>query len=226
MKAAVKLAGWKPVKNQTRNDLLVFGGWLTSRWEWSRDIDVSLEQAIANGRRLGEDARVVGNPKPEDRKRAKGRKPLPVDRKPSMAKAPERPSVDLPRQESAREPEAPAPSSEMQPPEPPLLAEGGLESARQAAPASLRIPAQVKPESSNPLGSRLLLERFLIAASLCSLALFLGYFEVASKYYVFILLMADAFFVIATAVLALRRRVVGGPKRNSSVKAPGVQPSN
>lgn len=76
MKAAVKLTGWKPVKNQTRKDLVVFGGWLTSRWEWSRDVDVPLDTAIANSRRLGEDVRVVGEPKPADRKKVRGRKPL------------------------------------------------------------------------------------------------------------------------------------------------------
>ena len=231
MKAAVKLAGWKPVKNQTRKDLLVYGGWLTSRWEWSRDIDVSLDTAIANSRRLGEDVRVVGNPKPADRMKVSGRKPLPFDKEPSRAKAPERPSKELPRQELPRQPEAPPPSAEMQPPERPQLTNEGLEEPTQVqlAPPSVelppQIPAQAAAEARTPLGSRLLLERFLVAAMLCSIALFLGYFELAGTYYVFTLLLADAFFVVATALLAVRRWIIHNPKRSASVKAPSVQPA-
>jgi hypothetical protein len=231
MKAAVKLAGWKPVKNQTRKDLLVYGGWLTSRWEWSRDIDVSLDQAIVNSRRLGEDVRVVGNPTPADRKKVRGRKPLPVDKELPRAKAPERPRerppAELPRQELARQPEAPPPPAEEQPPEPPQMTNEGLEEPPQAPPPAVvplpPIPAQVVAEARTPLGSRLLLERFLIAAMLCSIALFLGYFELASRYYVFTLLLADAFFVVATALLAVRRWIFHSPRRGSPVKAPSIQ---
>jgi hypothetical protein len=229
MKAAVKLAGWKPVKNQTRNDLLVYGGWLTSRWEWSRDIDVSLDQAIVNSRRLGEDVRVVGNPKPADRKKVRGRKPLPVDKEPPRAKASERPPVAIPRQEMPRPPEAPPPPPEEQPPEPPQMTNEGLEEPIQVPPPAVAppplVPAQAVTDTRTPLGSRLLLERFLIAAMLCSIALFLGYFELASRYYVFILLLADAFFVVATALLAVRRWIFQSPRRASPVKAPGIQPA-
>jgi len=228
MKAAVKLAGWKPVKNQTRKDLVVFGGWLTSRWEWSRDIDVSLDTAIANSRRLGEDVRVVGNPKPKDRNKVRGRKPLPFAEEPPKAKAQERRSEEMPRQELPRRPEAPPPSAEEQPPEPPQVTNEGLEEPARAPPPAVapppQVPAQAVEEARTPLGSRLLLERFLIAAMLCSIALFLGYFELAGRYYVFTLLLADAFFVVATALLALRRWIFHSPKRSSSVRAPGVQP--
>jgi hypothetical protein len=227
MKAAVKLTGWKPVKSQTRKDLVVFGGWLTSRWEWSRDIDVSLDTAIANSRRLGEDVRIVGDPKPADRQKVRGRKPLPFDEEPPK-KAPERRSEEIPRQELPRQPEAPPPAAEQQPPEPPEVTDEGLEEPLPAHPPLApppRAPAQVVAEDRTPLGSRLLLERFLIAAMLCSVALFLGYFELASRYYVFILLLADAFFVVATALLAVRRWILHGPKRSSAVKAPAVQPA-
>jgi hypothetical protein len=227
MKAAVKLAGWKPVKNQTRKDLLVYGGWLTSRWEWSRDIDVSLDTAIANSRRLGEDVRVVGNPKPADRMKVRGRKPLPFDEEPPKAKAPERHS-EMPRQELPRQPEAPPPPVERQPPEPPQVTNEGLEEPTLVPPPTAQplppIPAQAVAEVRPPLGTRLLLERFLIAALLCSTALFLGYFELAGSYYVFTLLLADAFFVVATALLAVRRWITHSPKRSSSVNVPGVQP--
>jgi hypothetical protein len=229
MKAAVKLAGWKPVKNQTRNDLLVYGGWLTSRWEWSRDIDVSLDTAIANSRRLGEDVRVVGNPKPEDRKKVRGRKPLPFYEEPPKAKAPERRSADMPRQELPRQPEAAPPPAEEQPPEPLQLTNEGPEKLTQAPLAAVgrppQIPTQAAAEARTPLGSRVLLERFLVAAILCSIALFLGYFEFVGKYYVFTLLLADAFFVVATALLAVRRWVIHSPRRTSSVKAPGAKPT-
>jgi hypothetical protein len=227
MKAAVKLAGWKPVKNQTRKDLLVYGGWLTSRWEWSRDIDVSLDTAIANSRRLGEDVRVVGNPKHADRMKVRGRKPLPFDEEPPKAKAPERHS-EMPRQELPRQPEAPPPLVEQQPPEPPQVTNEGLEEPTLVPPPTAQplppIPAQAVAEVRPPLGTRLLLERFLIAALLCSTALFLGYFELAGSYYVFTLLLADAFFVVATALLAVRRWITHSPKRSSSMNVPGVQP--
>jgi hypothetical protein len=231
MKAAVKLAGWKPVKNQTRKDLLVYGGWLTSRWEWSRDIDVSLDQAIVNSRRLGEDVRVVGNPKPTDRNKVRGRKPLPVDREPPRAKAPERPSVEIPRQELPPQPKAPPPSVEEQPPEPPQMTSEGLEEPILVPPPAVavapppQVPWQAVAEARTPLGSRVLLERFLVAAMLCSAALFLGYFELAGSYYVFTLLLADAFFVVATALLAVRRWIINSPRRSPSVRAPGVQPA-
>lgn len=228
MKEAVKLTGWKPAKNQERKDLVVFGGWLTSRWEWSRDIDVSLDTAIANGRRLGEDVRVVGNPKPKDRNKVRG-KQRPYDEQPRKAKAPERRPEEKPRQELPQQPEALPPSAEKQSPEPPLATNEGLEAAAQAPPPAVapppQIPAQTAAEDRTPLGSRLLLERFFLAAMLCSIALFLGYFELASRYYVFILLLADAFFVIATALLAVRRWILHNPRRSSSVNAPGVQTS-
>jgi hypothetical protein len=233
MKAAVKLAGWKPVKNQTRKDLLVYGGWLTSRWQWSRDLDVSLDQAIVNSRRLGEDVRVVGNPKPEERKKVRGRKPLPVDKEPPRAKAPARHSAEIPRQELPPQLKTPPPLVEEQPPEPPQITGEGLEEptlvprplAAVVAPPP-QVPWQATAtEARTPLGSRLLLERFLVAATLCSAALFLGYFELAGTYYVFTLLLADAFFVVATALLAVRRWIIQSPKRSPSVKAPGVQPA-
>ncbi|MDA4123670.1 MAG: hypothetical protein OK456_10875 [Thaumarchaeota archaeon] len=230
MKAAVKLAGWNPVKNQTRKDLLVYGGWLTSRWEWSRDIDVSLDQAIVNSRRLGEDVRVVGNPSLADRKKVRGRKPLPVDKEPPRTKPSERPSAEIPRQELPRPPEAPPRTAEQQPPEPePLqMTNEGLEEPTRVLPPAVapppQIPAQAVAEARTPLGSRLLLERFLVAAMLCSIALFLGYFELAGRYYVFTLLLADAFFVVATALLAVRRWILHSPKR-PSVKAPSVPPA-
>ena len=234
-KAALKLAGWKPVKNQTRNDLLVYGGWLTSRWEWSRDVDVSLDQAIANSRRLGEDVRIVGNPKPADRKRVRGRKKHAVVQVPSETEV--RVPLLLPPVSSL--PPAPkAPEIEASPPlreetefeesferkEPPV--EESVERrtpmpavVERAAPS----PTDAKSGPSPTQGSRLLLERFFIAAALCSVALFLGYFGLAGTYYVSILLMADAFFVVATSVLALKdRRVFGGRGRNATVNAADV----
>ncbi|MGH9918275.1 MAG: hypothetical protein ACRD6W_05315, partial [Nitrososphaerales archaeon] len=58
-KEAVKLARMKPDKGFTRNDLLVYAGWLTKRWEWSRDRNLSLDDAIANGLRLGDQVKIV-----------------------------------------------------------------------------------------------------------------------------------------------------------------------
>ena len=234
MKAALKLAGWKPVKNQTRNDLLVYGGWLTSRWEWSRDFEVSLDQAVANSRRLGEDVRIVGNPKPADRRRIRGRKQRAVVHPPSETEV--RVPFFLPP-ESSLPPALKPPEIEAAPPreetefqeffrrkEPPV--EDSVERLTHI-PAILEravpSPTVAKSGPSPTQGSRLLLERFFIAAALCSVALFLGYFGLAGTYYVSILLMADAFFVVATSVLALRdRRVFGGKGRNAAVNAADV----
>lgn len=55
----------KPDKGFTRNDLLIYAGWLAKRWEWSRDLNVSLDEAIANGLRLGDMVKVVGKGKPK-----------------------------------------------------------------------------------------------------------------------------------------------------------------
>ena len=64
-KEAVKLAQMKPDKGFTRNDLLVYAGWLTKKWEWSRDLNVPLQDAITNGLRLGDKVKVVaGRGKP------------------------------------------------------------------------------------------------------------------------------------------------------------------
>ncbi len=60
LKEAVKLAGGKPEKGFTRNDLLVSGGWLSSRWGWSHDIDIPLDKAIESSRRIGEQVKIVG----------------------------------------------------------------------------------------------------------------------------------------------------------------------
>lgn len=63
LQEAIKLAHGKPDRGFTRNDLLVYGGWLNSEWSWSRDVGVSLDQALENALKLGEDVRVVGKPK-------------------------------------------------------------------------------------------------------------------------------------------------------------------
>jgi len=60
MSEAVKLAKAKPDRGLTRDDLLVYGGWLTSEWSWSRDVGVPLDTAIANASQLGEEVRLVG----------------------------------------------------------------------------------------------------------------------------------------------------------------------
>ena len=229
MKQAIELARWKPAKNQTRNDLLVYGGWLTSRWEWSRDVDVSLDQAIANSRRLGEDVRIVGNPKPADRKKVRGRKPLPIMGEQPKIKAPERPPLPpLELMQPAPAPpvkEGSAPEDGMlQPPELPTRA-GSEEPLVRAAPSAPRFhESSSPPRPDGALASHLLLQRFLIAASLCSIALFLGYYRLAGTLFVSILLIADAFFIVATSLLALRnRRAFGGRRRNTPVGARDAQ---
>jgi hypothetical protein len=216
MKQAVKLAGWKPFKNQTRNDLLVYGGWLTSRWGWSRDVEVSLDDAIANAKRLGEDVRIVGNPKPAERKKVRGRKrsinmreeESPKVRPPMQAK--ELSNAPVPGQPQKEvEPAIQAETEPFEIPgrQEPVVEVGETRPLAVATPESSapRIPPKAK-EPIPPHASSLLLQRFLIAAALCSVALFLGYFGFASSVYVLILLMADAFFVVATSILALRER--------------------
>jgi hypothetical protein len=251
MKKALKLSGWKPSKNQTRKDLLVYGGWLTSRWEWSRDIDVSLDQAIANSRRLGEDVRIVGNPSPADRKKVRGRKqPAFIQEPPQIQiKVPETPplppmelapprAVQAVKDDSESQvPERPPPPEmELAPPRAVQAVKDDSESqeARQPLEAliggSYEVPAPIlsQPAPEGPLqaklmpdqiqASSLLLQRFLIAAALCSLALFLGYYRLAGTLFVSILLLADAFFIVTTSVLALRhRRAFGGKRSNAPV---------
>jgi len=231
-KQAIKLAKFKPSKNQTRDDLLVYGGWLSSRWEWSRDVDKSLDDAIANARKLGEDVRIVGNPKPEDRKKVKGKKPPKLqpegsvpEKTPGIPKqtpwivAPQPPSVPEPSEKG----EAVAESLEAPPP---LVTPEG-ERQEMIAPLEPNVPAaqsrgQTETAPRPPKPTSLLFQRFFIAAALCSFALFLGYYRLAGSVYVSILLLADAFFILGTSLVAIRDRWGFGGKRKSA-PVPGSQ---
>jgi hypothetical protein len=74
-KEAVKLAGRKPDSKVTRKDLLVRGGWLRPTWEWSRDANESLEDAVLNCKKLSQEFKFVGKaPKNPKDKRKKGNK--------------------------------------------------------------------------------------------------------------------------------------------------------
>jgi len=224
MKEAVNLARWKPAKNQTRNDLLVYGGWLTSRWEWSRDIDVSLDQAIANARRLGEDVRVVGNPKTSDRRKVvKRKRHAPIREQPAI-KIPERPPLsplDLLNVPPAPPIDDVSESQDsFQPPEL-QLEEGNKGQLSNSRATALKGPLQTYSAPDKAQASHLLLQRFLIAAAFCSVALFLGYYKLAGSLFVSILLMADALFIVVTSVLALRNRMAYGGRRRQKPVSPG-----
>jgi len=229
MKEAVKLARFKPSKNQTRNDLLVYGGWLTSRWEWSRDIDISLDDAIASARRLGEDVKIVGNPSPADRKKVRGKKRPPVQQNEPLEERLPKPHQDLPTTETKEPPpiEAPPVEEEAGSPEPSGNAEPPVEAEVQEPPTRDKVETPIQQPSTQaetgpkrPQHASLLLQRFFIAAALCSLALFLGYYRLAGSVYVSILLMADAFFIVATSIIAIRDRWgFGGKNKSATVNA-------
>jgi hypothetical protein len=172
MQVAVELARVKPDKKLTRRDLLVKGGWLHPVWEWSRDVDMSLDDAILNTKKLGEEFKLVG--KEKIKKRPKPKKGGSKEGKPATANAVKpippadtkvrrnnggfftKKSPKAPKQkEEQAHPAPPVPETNRAPlealPMPPIAPKTTSRSSRQSA----EIDGPVPRAAETPLGSTL-----------------------------------------------------------------------